>query len=471
MADYGYDNLPADTDYGKDFESPHLYRGSRGHNRSKEMRFPSPHSANSQTPYSFDNMPVFKICSFSGVNQDAARWVFNLKRAFRAAGIVGEIPPDMWIGAIWGGVEGKAIQWMDGVPHIKKIVDTLRTTPHLITKKIADRFTEEFEAKFKMVEEPEVLRSPREILNELCQEPKETLTEYYTKARGVLQLLGVHSSNSQVPDVTTLTSVVTEMTVSQFVSGLHDDQLRSRVTERGAASENNLEGCFKVIRDCWRSMIDEKRQNLLQQESWKSRGFERIMASPNHMDQVLKEYVSQGYGTQRTNRYRSPFGNPSQANSMHRPYNHDNPIQEPKPHQLLPSKSLPAPLAVSLNNQILPNNQNHIKPEPRYQGPEYRGENPWRGESSWRPRDFYGGGDYAGASIRVNQSTSARDTQNTPPQDPLSSRHPMVNGTVAYRNVCWKCGNGPNMDAQRHEAGHCYHPLLQPWESEVLRRK
>ncbi|KAI1001571.1 hypothetical protein K3495_g6630 [Podosphaera aphanis] len=116
---------------------------------------------------------------------------------------------------------------MDGVPHTKKIVDTLRTTPHLITKKIADRFTEEFEAKFKMVEEPEVLRSPREILSELCQEPKETLTEYYTKAHGVLQLSGVHSSNSQVPDVTTLTSVVIEMTVGQFVSGLHDDQLRS----------------------------------------------------------------------------------------------------------------------------------------------------------------------------------------------------------------------------------------------------
>ncbi|KAI0994763.1 hypothetical protein K3495_g13418 [Podosphaera aphanis] len=100
---------------------------------------------------------------------------------------------------------------------------------------------------------------------------------------------------------TTLTSVVTEMTVSQFVSGLHDDQLRGRVIERGAASKNNLEECFKVIRDCWRSMIDGKRQNLLQQEGWKSRGFERIMAFANHMNQVLKEYVSQGYGTQRTN--------------------------------------------------------------------------------------------------------------------------------------------------------------------------
>ncbi|KAI0997329.1 hypothetical protein K3495_g10855 [Podosphaera aphanis] len=98
---------------------------------------------------------------------------------------------------------------------------------------------------------------------------------------------------------------------------------------------------------------------------------------------------------------------------MHRPYNYENQIQEPKPHQLLPSKSLPAPIAVSRNNKILLNNQNQIKPESRYQGPEYRGENPWRGESSWRPRDFYSGGDYAGASIRANQSTSAQDTQNT----------------------------------------------------------
>ncbi|KAI1002428.1 hypothetical protein K3495_g5774 [Podosphaera aphanis] len=343
---------------------------------------------------------------------------------------------------------------MDGVLHIKKIVDTLRTTPHLITKKISDRFTEEYEAKFKMVEEPEVLRSPREILSELCQEPKERLTEYYTKAQGILQLLGVHGSNSQVSDVTTLTPVFIEMTASQFLSGLHDDQLRIRVTERGVASKNNLEGCFKVIRDCWRSMIDEERQNLLQPESWKSRGFERIMASPNHMDQVLKEYVSQGYKTQRTNQYRSPFGNPSQANSMHRPYNYENRIQESKPHQILPLKTLSATIAVSQNNQ------HQIKPEPRYQGPEYRGENPWRGKSPWRPRDFYGGGDYAEASIRANQSASARDTQNTPPQDPLSSRHPMISGTIEHRNVCWNCGNGHNAEGSRHDSRNCqYQPL------------
>ncbi|KAI1007731.1 hypothetical protein K3495_g491 [Podosphaera aphanis] len=133
-------------------------------------------------------------------------------------------------------------------------------------------------------------------------------------------------------------------------------------------------------------MIDEKRQNLLQQESWKSRGFERIMTSPNHMDQVLKKYVNQGYGTQHMYQYRSPFGNSSQANSMQCPYNYENRIQEPKSHQLLPSKSLPASIAVSQNNQILSNNQHQIKPETRYQGPEYRGENPWRGESSRRSR-------------------------------------------------------------------------------------
>ncbi|KAI1007331.1 hypothetical protein K3495_g891 [Podosphaera aphanis] len=100
MADYGYGNLPADTDYGKDFESPHLYGGNRSHNQSKDMRFPSPHSASSQTPYSLNNTLVFEICSFSDVYQDAARWVFNLKRGFRAAGIFGGIPSEMWIGAI-----------------------------------------------------------------------------------------------------------------------------------------------------------------------------------------------------------------------------------------------------------------------------------------------------------------------------------------------------------------------------------
>ncbi|KHJ32350.1 hypothetical protein EV44_g3423 [Erysiphe necator] len=44
----------------------------------------------------------------------------------------------------------------------------------------------------------------------------------------------------------------------------------------------------------------------------------------------------------------------------------------------------------------------------------------------------------------------------------------MVNGTMEYRNVCWRCGNGPNADSPRHDSRQCQNPSLQNWESEVL---
>ncbi|RKF78713.1 hypothetical protein GcM3_061021 [Golovinomyces cichoracearum] len=70
-----------------------------------------------------------------------------------------------------------------------------------------------------------MLKSPREMLIGLRQDAKETLIECHTKAH-----------------VSTLWSVVIEMTVSQFLVGLNDDQLMSRATERAAASVDDLDG-------------------------------------------------------------------------------------------------------------------------------------------------------------------------------------------------------------------------------------
>ncbi|POS81693.1 hypothetical protein EPUL_006707, partial [Erysiphe pulchra] len=47
----------------------------------------------------------------------------------------------------------------------------------------------------------------------------------------------------------------------------------------------------------------------------------------------------------------------------------------------------------------------------------------------------------------------------------------MVNGTMQYRNVCWRCGNGPNANSPRHNSRQCQYPPLQNWKSEVLRSK
>lgn len=112
-------------------------------------------------------MPVFDIVPFSRNGQDGARWIVKLRRAFKAAGIVGEIPPEMWIGAIWSGVEGKAIQWMDSAPHLRHIINLPRRSSALLTAEMAERFTEEFEETFRMVEQSETPRSPMEMLDYL----------------------------------------------------------------------------------------------------------------------------------------------------------------------------------------------------------------------------------------------------------------------------------------------------------------
>ncbi|KAI0991049.1 hypothetical protein K3495_g17138, partial [Podosphaera aphanis] len=189
-------------------------------------------------------MPIFDIAPFSGNGQDAARWIFKLRRAFRAAGIVGEVSPDMWIEAIWSGVEGKAIQWMDSAPHLRHTFHLLRRSPSLLTAEMAEGFTEEFEEAFRMVEQPETPRSPMKMLNELKQGPRETLRNYFAKSQGVLQQLGVNRSNQNDPNTAPMRSLLTELLASRFLAGLADGALRSRSIERGAASAKTLDECF-----------------------------------------------------------------------------------------------------------------------------------------------------------------------------------------------------------------------------------
>ncbi|RKF65369.1 hypothetical protein GcM3_122027, partial [Golovinomyces cichoracearum] len=69
----------------------------------------------------------------------------------------------------------------------------------------------------------------------------------------------------------------------------------------------------------------------------------------------------------------------------------------------------------------------------------------------------------------IDRKGKGRDINFTPQF--FHSSHPMVNGGIEYRNVCWRCGNGPNADKPRHNSRYCQYPPLQNWESEVLKNK
>ncbi|KAF5178074.1 Zinc finger, CCHC-type [Thalictrum thalictroides] len=73
------------------------------------------------------------------------------------------------------------------------------------------------------------------------------------------------------------------------------------------------------------------------------------------------------------------------------------------------------------------------------------------------------------ASPIVDKKGKGRDNNVT--HQPPYSTHPMVNGTMEYRNVCWKCGNGPNADGPRHDSRQCIGPVLENWETEILKSK
>lgn len=399
-------------------------------------------------------MPNFNIAPFSGNGQDAARWIFKLRRAFRAAGIVGEVSPDMWIGADWSGVEGKAIQWMDSAPHLRLTIHLLRRSPSLLTAEMAEGFTEEFEEAFRMVEQPETPRSPMEMLNELKQGPRETLRNYFAKSQGVLQQLGVNRSNQNDPNTATMRSLLTELLASRFLVDLADGALRSRSIERGAASARTLDKCFNIIRNVESFMIDEKKQLLLQLENWKSQSFDRILMAPNKVKEVLNEFAQ---------KYEHPSrGNPNilgDSNSVAFAEHKAWQLGQSKP----PLRALPAPVNHSINyhseNPWRESNRNDPLEQNvgRYRGPEYQGENPWKGESSWYPMKNR---QNERTDVGHNADYKGKGREGEISHQQLRSNHPMVSGAIEYRNVCWKCGNGPNADGPRHDNRSCQYPQL-----------
>ncbi|POS83332.1 hypothetical protein EPUL_004819, partial [Erysiphe pulchra] len=172
-------------------------------------------------------------------------------------------------------------------------------------------------------------------------------------------------------------SLVIEMITSKFIMGLNNDRLRSRSIERGAASAKTLEECYRIIKDVEKSIIDERKQRLMQQEVWKSQGFDRILEAPHQVSEVLEESAQQTFYNTEHNHTRLSF---PQIITL------DLQVKE---NRIIKFERSRQGLAILNENPWREHNQqppNIQTTGGRYQGPAYNGENPWKGEASWYPR-------------------------------------------------------------------------------------
>ncbi|KHJ34153.1 hypothetical protein EV44_g1958 [Erysiphe necator] len=222
------------------------------------------------------------------------------------------------------------------------------------------------------------------------------------------------------------------MTVSRVVSGLSDDALKVKAIERGVASSSNLEESFRIIRD--------------QRENLKSKWFNRILKALNQVTEVLQDFA-----------YR--YNNPNELHQIIMLACQSTPQQSyitpilnqnalPSAARQLTSRFFSMPNSQGMNEyprevKFLNIDDNNPwkqqadytpqvqKTEVRYQGPEYRGENPWKGESSWAMR-WHNRDEQTVPSQNADRNGKGREDMITPQS--FHSSHLMVNGEIEYRN-------------------------------------
>ncbi|RKF54689.1 hypothetical protein OnM2_095041, partial [Erysiphe neolycopersici] len=262
-------------------------------------------------------------------------------------------------------------------------------------------------------------------------------------------------------------SAVIDMTLNKVLAGLSDDCLRHKSNERGAATSKTLEECFRIIKDARRSMVSERNQFFLQQESWKSRGFDRIMEAPNQVARVLQDYRNQGFSSSYSTRHLpidqttvkvpgTEGRNYLTQNSRFQGLQDAKVLRDQDQSQFI-SSNYQQSMQGNYHDLII-----HIREL------DTKGLHKM---SSWHSKTGknIGRQGHMEASPIFDKKGKGRDNNVT--HQPPYSTHSMVSGTMEYRNVCWKCGNGPNADGPRHDSRQCIGPVLENWETEILKSK
>ncbi|RKF58643.1 hypothetical protein GcM3_180037 [Golovinomyces cichoracearum] len=222
-------------------------------------------------------LPIINVTPFSGRDQDAGRWIAVLESKFHQAGFdsAEDIPGWMWVKAVWMNTTTDAAMWMDSTPHIRKITNKVKARrPSEISDLERDVFTDEFQQK---------------MVNELRHDKDESLREYFSRAQGILKIIGVDDNSEYRGVASSVNKFMIEMIVNRFVLRIYDEKLSARAVDRGAASSKSLHQAFEVIQGCQITMSDQVRQNEMWQQMHKAKAFDLIQENPAEVKAVVDD--------------------------------------------------------------------------------------------------------------------------------------------------------------------------------------
>ncbi|KHJ33948.1 hypothetical protein EV44_g3923 [Erysiphe necator] len=318
-------------------------------------------------------LPIINVTPFSGKDQDAGRWIAVLESKFIQAGFnsLEDVPGWMWVKAVWMNATTDAALWMDSTPHIRKITDKVKTRrPIEISGLERDLFTDEFTRRFELVVAPENEPQQQKMVNELRQEKDESLRDYFSRAQGILRVIGADDSSEYRGVASSANKFVIEMMVDRFVLGIYDEELNARSVDRGAASSGSLHQAFQVIQGCQTTMADQARQNEMWQQMYKAKAFDFIQENPSEVNAVVNDFAQFNVDSVRRGNFRRPFVGTGVSSALPGRILPTETYSTQETRQQLILPALPPPQSL-IDDQQYKNNSG-------YQGPPQR--------ESWRHR-------------------------------------------------------------------------------------
>lgn len=181
--------------------------------------------------FSIHNYPTFS----GEEGESGRRWV-------RAMNILPSVTPRAALQLMDGHLQGKAAKWADLTPEITAILDE----SYIINATKADRkmFEEAISERFKGAQEIDVELE----MQSLYQKTGESIKEYYQCATDVLAAANIQDRREGVTLSESEESIL-EMVIDKFIQGIHDAELRARLSDFNKDSRFGLRGIYLATED------------------------------------------------------------------------------------------------------------------------------------------------------------------------------------------------------------------------------
>lgn len=194
-------------------------------------------------------MPVTEVFSGSA-GQDARRWIGRFDREF--ARNLGATPAD-WLDLFNCALEGEAADWADSDYQVSGLLSVDQI--HLGTRETAAIVRAAFLERFKrsVVER----KNPIPDIQELRQQPGESIRQYYNRALTLLHMAGGEDSPQHA---SAAIQSLMQLTKERFIAGMSNPELRLRLMRHpNQTSAQTLAGALADAEACQKSIQLEER--------------------------------------------------------------------------------------------------------------------------------------------------------------------------------------------------------------------